>query len=122
MSRPGMRNQRFPFLSRQYLTVMLHLHSNVRMEPNTVANPICRGQELESPEPLTLIMIKIQKSISVNPPAKVAPNRIIMICFGADRTYLMFFQTESVFGGMKEPPRIQQRTSIQMNLHSIKFR
>ena len=106
----------------QYLIVIHTLCIDVRMEPNTVANPICRGQELESPEPLTLIIQKIQKSISVNPPAKVAPNRIITICFGAERTYLRFFQMESVFGGMKEPPRIQESTNVQMNLHSTKFR
>ena len=98
------------------------LCTDVRMEPKTVANPICRGYELESPEPLTLIIQKIQKSISVNPPAKVAPNRIIASCFGAERTCLRFFQMESVFGGMKEPPRIKESTSTQMNLHSIKFR
>ena len=104
------------------MLLQIDIFAYVRTEPNIVDIPICRGMELDNPQALTPPMIKIWKSISVKPATNVAPKRAKLTLKGALMTYSRFLIIESSFGGIKDPPRIREKTNAQMNLQIIKLR
>ena len=88
--------------------------------PKIVASPICKGIEFDNPAALTPPKIKIWKSISVKPATKVAPILFQNTFDGAFHKLRRLENIESLLGGMKDEPRINEIANDQRNLHTTK--